>query len=497
MDTTEKKKVSSFRRFFSPIDLTEGNVYKVLLQFTLPILISTFFQQIYSVSDAAICGRFLSAGQVAGVGDTSSLTFIFLVFASGCNSGFSVVTAHRVGQKDWAGIRKSFASQIILGGAITVVLTLISTTCLPYMLGWINVTPENAEVYDAAYTYCFIIFLGIFSQMAYNMICCIMRSLGDSFSTLVFLIASTVFNIAMDIVCIVVFRWGVAGVAIATVFAQILSAVLSYVYAFIKYPQLRLSGADFRVKRHELGAHLSSGVPLGLQFSVLAFGIITLTAGVVKFDLLPSGEMVKGTPAQNGFSAANRLSGLFMAPINAMGTSVVNYVAQNTGSGDKKRVRKGVIASLVILAVYCAIALGGSMLLSIGGAYQHLFLSSEKITSETVLFGNRYLYAAMPLYIFLAVLVVLRSSMQGIGKSIYTLIAGVAELVARIAICLTLPVLVNGGALDATASKSAFYALCLADPSAWFLAAVVLILPAYLFIFRKEKAGKTNDRNHT
>ena len=145
------------RRFFDPIDLTKGNIVKVLIMFTIPIVLSYLLQQIYTLSDAAICGRTLSAQEVAGVNDTFPLTFIFLQFAFGCTSGFTVVTSNKLGENDKEGVRRSFASQIILCSLLTVVITVLSVVSLRPMLGWIHVTPDNPEVYEAAYTYCFII----------------------------------------------------------------------------------------------------------------------------------------------------------------------------------------------------------------------------------------------------------------------------------------------------------------------------------------------------
>ena len=149
-------------------------------------MLSYFLQQIYVLTDAIICGQTLTAGQVAGVNDTFPLTFIFLQFAFGCTSGFSVITAKHVGLNDEKGVRRSFAAQIYLSVIISAILTVLSILLLPALLGFINVTPANKEVYDAAYIYCFIIFLGIFTQMGYNFVCGILRAYGDSVTPLIF-----------------------------------------------------------------------------------------------------------------------------------------------------------------------------------------------------------------------------------------------------------------------------------------------------------------------
>lgn len=154
-------------RLTKPVDLTEGVPWRVILRYAAPIMISYLLQQIYVLADAIICGQVLSSDQVAGVNDTFALTFIVLQFAFGCTGGFSVITANCVGRSDTHGVRRSLASQIYLTVVISAVLCALSLGLLPFMLRMINVTPDNPAVYSAAYTYCFIIFLGIIAQMGY------------------------------------------------------------------------------------------------------------------------------------------------------------------------------------------------------------------------------------------------------------------------------------------------------------------------------------------
>ena len=168
---------SKLRSFFRPADLTQGTCWKTILSFSFPIIISYLLQQVYSISDAAIVGQTLTAGEVAGVNDTTSLIFIFLQFAFGVSAGFCVVTSCRVGANDDEGVRKSLATQIVLSAGLTVVLTALALALLKPMLAWINVTPENPEVYGAAFTYCAIIFGGIGAQLFYNFVCSFLRSM--------------------------------------------------------------------------------------------------------------------------------------------------------------------------------------------------------------------------------------------------------------------------------------------------------------------------------
>lgn len=466
--------------------MRQGKEWKVLLRFSLSIIVSYLLQQIYTISDAAICGQTLSADEVAGVNDVSSIIFIFLQFAFGCTAGFTVIISDRVGNADADGIRRSFAVQIVLCASITVVLTAVSMLCLKPMLAWINVTPSNEKVYEAAYSYCMVIFIGVFAQMFYNFICSVLRSIGDSVTPLVFLFASTLLNICLDLLFIVVFGWGVIGAASATVIAQTLSTVACFVYTFAKYKNLRLKRSDFKASFGEYFNHLKQGVPLGLQFSVLAIGLIVMQGEVVRFDLTPEGVMVQGNPAQNGYGAACKLGGLLMSPMNAFGTALVSFNAQNFGAREFDRIKRGTLqATLIIMFFYVALS-GLGLLLTINGAYLRLFLSADKITAQSTKFGNYYLYVATSLYFLIGILLVWRSAAQGIEKPVFTLIAGTSELVARILVCFYLPAAVNGGPINSEASLLSYVALCFADPCAWLGSVLSLTYPFVVYICLKK-----------
>ena len=468
-------RTNRFQSLFRPVELTQGECWRTILAFAFPIIVSYLLQQVYTISDAAIVGQTLTAQEVAGVNDTTSLIFIFLQFAFGVSAGFCVVTACSVGAHDPAGVRRSLTTQIVLSAALTVLLTALALALLDPMLAWINVTPSDPEVYRAAYTYCAIIFAGIGAQLFYNFICSFLRSLGDSATPLAFLLFSTVLNVGLDLLFIIAFRWGVAGAAVATVTAQLISTVGCFFYAFRKYPELRLSREDWCITGRDITRHIIQGVPLGLQFSVLAIGIIVVQSVVVQFDML--GSAMVSSAAQNGFGAANKLNNLLMTPLNGLGSAMTSFVAQNLGAGDTARIRKGTLQSIVIMLIMAAISIAAGLLLTIGGAYLHIFLSADKVTAETIRFGNSYLHVDLALYPFLGFIFVARNCVQGIGKPQFVLGAGAAELVARVAVCLLLPAALAGGAVSAAAPQAAVYGLCTADPCAWMAADAVLLYP--------------------
>lgn len=482
--------LSSIKKLFQPIDLSKGCVWKVILWFSIPILLSYIFQQIYTIADAAICGQYLNENQVAGVNNTGNIIFIVLQFAFGCTAGFSVVTANKVGQKDTNGIRKSFAMQIKLSLVISIILTIIAVLAIDPLLSVIGLTKSDSavqqEIYSAAYTYVFIIFLGTIAQIFYNLICSFLRSVGDSLTPLLFLIFSTVLNILLDILFIAVFNFGVAGAAVATIIAQSVSALGCFIYTFYKYKEYRLSLLDFKRDTSFMFKHLRLGLPLAFQFSILCIGLIVMQSVIVKFDTDASGVVVAAY-AQNGFGAATKLNNFLMCPFNALGTAMLSYCGQNLGANQHQRIKRGVTQALIIVLIEYIIFAGLGLLLTINGFYLHIFYSIDKINPKTIHYGNIYLYCDLSLYFILGALFVLRNSLQGIEKALYPFLAGVGELVARAVLCLTLPALLNGAPISTEAKDSALFGLAFADPLAWLFATGIMIFGAIKYIYKRKE----------
>ena len=473
-----------FARLMHPVDLTQGTPWRVILRYAAPIMFSYFLQQIYTMTDAVICGQVLTASEVAGVNDTGPLSFLFLQFAFGVSAGFCVITSCSVGSRNQPGVRRSLATQIVLSAVLTVLLTALALAVLDPMLAWINVTPDSGAVYTAAHTYCALIFAGIGAQLFYNFICSFLRAMGDSVTPLAFLLFSTILNVGLDLLFILSFGWGVAGAAIATVLAQLISTVACFIYAFSRYPELRLHREDFAITKSDLTQHIAQGVPLGLQFSVLSVGIITMQSVVVQFDMQAS--LIVSNAAQNGFGAANKLHSLTATPINALGTALTSFTAQNLGAGKHERIRRGAIQASVIMALLAALSAGAGLLMTIGDTYFHVFLSADKVTPETIRYGNAFLYVDYAMYLLLGGIFLMRNCDQGIGRSQFTLAGGAAELVARIAVSSTLPAAIAGGVVSASAPSLAFYALCAADPAAWLATDIILAIPFIKNILRQD-----------
>ena len=481
------KLLSKIKDIFKPIDMSKGSIYKALLVFLVPTILSMVFQQIYTLTDAIIVGQTLAESEVAGVNSTGSLVFIVLNFGIGCTSGFSVVMAAAIGAKDEKRMRRSFFIQIVLSTIVSLFLTITGILMIPTLLGFLGIHESSVDLamhseYIAASTYLLIIFAGTIAQVFYNMIVAILRAMGDSFNPFLFLVASTILNVFLDLLFIVVFHWGVAGSAIATVASQGAAAIAAFVYVYVRYKNLRLGKKDLKVSWHSIVRHLKNGFPLGFQYSVLAIGIIVMQNAVIRFDINPDGSMLSNMPAQLGYGAASKVINLLMVPGNAIGTAILSFTGQNIGAGEYRRVKEGLRASIMIgLGFYLATTIIG-LLLTINGSYQYLFLSSEKVNPESIAYGNLYLYICVPSLIILTILFIFRNLLQGLEKPFWPLMSGFGELLARVLVCSFVPLLINGSAINSTASLLSFIGAALGDPFAWLISPLIALIPMLIYL---------------
>lgn len=482
-----------FKKLFDPIDLTQGDIKKVFTLFLIPIVLSLFFQQVYSLTDTIIVGKNLSANDIAGVNNAVSIASFILNFSIGCTSGFSLVLSRSIGEKNLDKARKSVYVQLVLSILFSIILTIIGYFIIDLLLAWVKITPSETNasmqaIYTAAKDYLIIIFLcGIFSQMLYNMVSAILRALGDSFTPFLFLVVSCVLNIFLDILFIVPLKMGVKGSAWATVLSQALAALGAFVYAFVRYKELRFRKEDLKPSGSFIYEHIRLGIPLGFQWSILFIGIIIMSAAVIPFDMIDSTSMVAGNPAQVGYGISNKLSAILMGIFSAIGTALLSFISQNKGAKKYDRIRKGFDFSCklsIILSFFC-VTLG--LLLTINGAYQYFFLSKESISEASIKYGNAYLYVALPFYIALAFIYIGRNTVQALEKPLFPLLSGVVELIARTLICLFLPTMINHGPINSSASFASYLIICFADPITWFLSNIVVTIPSFVYLNRMKK----------
>ena len=300
-------------------DMTSGNPVKLIIIFSIPLLIGNVFQQFYSMVDTIIVGRYLGVDALAAVGNTGSMAFLINGFIVGLTSGFSIMVAQKFGAKDEEGLKKAVSSSIILSAAAVIIITIISILSSKFLLNLMN-TPAN--IIDDSLKYINIIYSGTIAVLGYNMISSILRALGDSKTPLYFLIVSSVLNIILDLVFIVNFSMGVSGAAYATVISQGISAILCLVYTLKRYKILRLKKEDFKVEKSIFRNHLKIGIPMALQFSITAIGIMIVQGALNVF----------GSVVIASYTAASKVLQIVMQPAITLGVTMATFCGQNLGA---------------------------------------------------------------------------------------------------------------------------------------------------------------------
>ena len=372
--------------------------WKAILRFSIPLFIGSLFQQIYSMADAVIVGRLVGVKELAGVGATS---FLVIGFATGITSGFSVVIAQRAGAGDKEQIRTSAAACGWLCAAVTAVMTLLSTVGADPLLRLMN-TPE--DIFQYASGYIGIIFGGLGAAIYYNMIAGILRAVGDSRTPLYFLIFSSVLNVVLDLAAVLVFHGGVEGAATATVLAQLASAVLCHWYAWRKYPDIWPERRHWSQSLSQGWQHLRIGLPMALQFSVTAVGIMILQAYLNGF----------GSAVIAGYTAAGKVENLVTQPFTTLAVAMEVYCGQNYGAGRPDRIRQGIVSSLKMGG---AAALG-MLVLNVCFGRQMIRLFLEPYDPVIVEYGYTYLVIIGVFSMALCALQIVRSSLQGMGEAL-------------------------------------------------------------------------------
>ena len=436
-------------------DLTQGNPVKLMLAFSVPLLIGNVFQQFYNMVDSIIVGQYLGMQALAAVGISGSIIFLILGFCMGLTGGFSVVIAQRFGAGDEDELRHSVAMSTLLCLLISVVLTVISVSTTWPLLELMN-TP--ADTIQAAYDYVVVIFYGISASVFYNMISGVLRALGDSKTPLYFLIVASVLNVMLDIVFIRYFYMGVAGAAWATIIAQAVSGFLCLFYTAKKFPILKFQRKDWKIRASTCGLLMKIGSPMAFQFSITAVGVMVLQGAINRF----------GSVMVAGFSAAAKVEQLIEQPLATMGVTIATYAGQNYGAGKIDRLKEGVRkCTLLTLA---ATAFGMLIAFFFWEPLVRLFITGtdEQTIGIALSAAQQYLYIVIIFLVFLGLLFVYRNVLQGVGQSFMPLMGGVAELVIRVAVALLAPLIGYAG-------------VCFATPIAWVAAAIPLMIAWFIY----------------
>lgn len=437
-------------------DLTSGTPLKVILLFTLPLVLGNLFQQFYALADTIIVGRYCGVSALASVGSTSSVNYLILGFVIGVCNGFAIPIAQLFGARDYSAMRRHVANAGWLCLAGSVILTVLTVSLTRPMLILMQ-TP--ADILDGAVTYIGWIFAGIPFIFLYNMVAGIMRALGDSKTPLYFLILTSVLNVGLDLLFVVPFQMGVFGAALATDLSQALSGLISFLYLCRNFEVLSIKGEEARLDRKACLRLTGIGLPMGLQCSITAIGSVIMQWAV----------NVLGSTAVAAVTAASKTANLLTVPLESVGTAMATYAGQNLGAARMDRVRKGVRSALLIACVYALVSL---VLLHFGDVtVMGLFLDTGS-EREIVRMGQEYLFWNSVFFIPLGALIVWRYTIQGLGYSTLAMLAGVAEMTARTLVAILLVPLLG------------YFGAELANPAAW-IAACLFLYPAYKWTCRQ------------
>lgn len=441
-------------------EMTVGPALPLLLKFTMPLLMGNLLQQTYSLVDAAIVGKFLGIHSLASVGASTSVIFLILGFCNGCCGGFAIPVAQKFGARDYSTMRTFISVSQKLAVGMSVAVAFITSLLCADILRLMQ-TPQN--IFDGAYQYLLVTFIGIPFTFFYNLLSSIIRALGDSKTPFWFLLLSTVLNIFLDLFFILMLGWGVAGAAIATVFSQGISAVLCYRYMYRKFEILQGTPQERCFCWKPARTLLAIGVPMGLQFSITAIGSI----------MLQSANNALGTACVAAFTSAMRIKMFFICTFESLGIAMATFSGQNYGAGRPERVWQGIKASTGIMLLYTVF----TFVLLMAGAKNFALIFVEPTETEILRDTELFLHVACSFFPALGLLCILRYTIQGVGFTNLAMFSGVAEMIARIAVSLY------------AVPAFGFLAVCFGDPMAW-VAADLFLIPAFACVYKRIKNRK-------
>ncbi len=435
-------------------DLTKGPAIKLILLFSIPLLIGNVFQQLYNLADIVIVGRLLGVKALASVGAVAPLFFLIMFAIAGMTNGFAVITGQKFGAGDVCGVRRSVAVSTILSTVFTVFFSILFIVLMKPILFMMNV-PE--EIFTDAYWYIQICVGGLLTANYYNLLASILRALGDSKTPLYFLIVASVLNVLLALLFIMKFNMGVPGSAIAVVISQAFSVILCLLYIKKRFPILHLAKNDWLFKKENrkedmdfILEHLNVGLPMALQFSVLGISILIIQSVCNTF----------GADVIAAFTAALRIEQIATLPMISFGVAVSAFVAQNFGAGNINRIRYGVLKTSMINLIL-------SLLMAVvmrywGTDIVGIFIGSDK--TSVIKIAHDYLLISTIFYFFLAQIFVFRNALQGMGRPLIPLISSFTELMIRAFAAVYLAVKFN------------YFGIFYAGPIAWVTAAVVVFI---------------------
>ena len=405
--------------------MTQGNPLQLIVLFALPLMAGNVFQQLYTVTDTAIVGRAIGVEALAALGAVDWLNWMVLGVIQGVTQGFSILIAQKYGSKEYEKMRKVIGNSCTLCAFCAVALCVAAQLAVNPAVALLK-APE--QITPLACAYLRVIFWGIPVMMIYNMVSSILRALGDSRTPLYAMIAASAANIALDMLFVLVFRWGVQGAAAATVLAQVLAS--AYCIAHIrKISLLKMDRSDFKPEKQFARRLVTLAVPMAFQNGIIAVGGMIVQAVVNGF----------GVAFIAGFTATTKLYGILEIAATSYGYAMVTYTGQNLGAGKNERISSGLRAGLLI-GIFTSLLI--SLLMFVFGKdILSLFISLEDEGGfEALEIAFNYLKIMSTFLPVLYLIHIIRSTIQGMGNTILPMVSGISELIMRISASFILPV---------------------------------------------------------
>lgn len=402
-------------------DLLYGNETKAMLHFAIPMIIGNLFQQLYNVADSIIVGRFIGPNALAAVGSSFTVMVFLTSIILGLCMGSGAVFSFFYGAGETDNLKNSLFTSFCFIGIISLIINICALIFIDEILSFIHIP---AEVLVDTRTYIQIIFYGITFTSIYNYFAAVVRSMGNSIIPLIFLIISTVINIALDIIFVVPLDMGVKGAAYATIIAQCFSGVGIALYSFAKVPQIRLNRKHIYLEGKMIKKIANYSVLSSIQQSIMNFGILMIQGLVNSF----------GVSVMAAFAAAVKIDNFAYMPVQDFGNAFSTFIAQNKGAEKNERIRKGIRSAVKIITIYCVII--SILVLAFAKPLLQIFIDGKE--TEILHIGKQYLFIVASFYCLIGYLFMFYGLFRGIGKSGISIILTIVSLGTRVILAYTL-----------------------------------------------------------
>lgn len=397
------------------MNMTQGRPALLLLMFSLPLLAGNLFQQAYNLADSVIVGRFVGTGGLAAVGATNSVSFLFFSVCNGIGSGGGIVTAQYFGAGETNRVKKAIANSAYLMLGASLFMGMLAFAASPRVLSLVG-TPES--IMEEAVVYMRMSCIGVPLIAVYNYAASMLRALGDSRTPLIFLVAACLLNVVLDLLFVGLFQMGVFGAALATVLGQLTAGIGCLIFAFRTNPYFQLNRSQLAYDRKIFFGAARLGLPLALQWSLIAFSTTALQFVVNSF----------GTAAVAAFTATSRIEMLAHQPFGSLSTALATYAGQNYGAERADRIKKGLCDSGLLMLAMSAFML--FLMQCFGKAMVSAFVTDENVIG----LGSAGLKLSSWFYVFLGVIYIVRGTLNGVGDVLFSFINGIIEVVCRVGI---------------------------------------------------------------